>query len=89
MPSLEFQPISGDRCDDSTWIRLRLPRDGEEMAHAAPGHVLDQLYPNSVPARVFVTHTRPEPLLGTLQSLNMGCDRTAALGFVNQGGTLG
>ncbi|MDP2968800.1 MAG: xylulose 5-phosphate 3-epimerase, partial [Deltaproteobacteria bacterium] len=43
---------------------------------------------NSVPARVFVTHTRPEPLLGTLQPLNTGSDLTAALGFINQGGTL-
>jgi len=47
-----------------------------------------ELYPNSVPARVFVTHTRPEPLLGTLQPLHTGRDQTGALGFINQGGTL-
>jgi hypothetical protein len=37
---------------------------------------------------VFVTHTRPEPLLGTLQPLHTGRERTVALGFTSQGGTL-
>ena len=66
--------------------RFRAPRSEGERAHAAPADVQEELYPDDVPARVFVTHTRPEPLLGTLQPLNTG-DRTAALGFVNQGGT--
>jgi hypothetical protein len=39
-----------------------------------------------VPARVFLTHTRPEPLLGTVAPV--ATDRTRALGFLNQGGTL-
>jgi phosphoketolase len=67
--------------------RFRAPRSEGERAHAAPASLRKDLYPDDLPARVFVTHTRPEPLLGTLQPLNTG-DRTAALGFVNQGGTL-
>ncbi len=67
--------------------RFRAPRSEGERAHAAPANLREELYPADVPARVFVTHTRPEPLLGTLHPLNTG-DRTAALGFVNQGGTL-
>ena len=68
--------------------RFRLPRDAGEIAHVAPGSVCTKLYPDSVPARVFLTHTRPEPLIGTIQPLFTGHSRTAALGFVNQGGTL-
>jgi len=68
--------------------RFRIPRDEGELAHAAPGDRVAALYPESVPSRVFVTHTRPEPMLGTLQPLHTGHKRTAALGFVNVGGTL-
>lgn len=35
-----------------------------------------------------MTHTRPEVLIGTLQPLHTGCDRTGALGYINHGGTL-
>src|SRR3546814_4288252 len=45
------------------------------------------LFPVSRP-RVFVTHTRPEPFLGALRRLDTGPATTAALGFVNRGGTL-
>lgn len=68
--------------------RFRLPRDAGELAHAASGELCNQLYPEFVPARVFVSHTRPEPILGTLQPLSTGHRHTAALGFVNEGGTL-
>ena len=68
--------------------RFRAPRSEGERAHAVPATVRDGLYPDSVPQRVFMTHTRPEPLLGTLQPLHTGKDRTVALGFVVQGGTL-
>jgi len=68
--------------------RFRAPRSEGERAHAAPVVLRDALYPDSVPQRVFVTHTRPEPLLGTLQPLHTGRERTIALGFVGQGGTL-
>jgi phosphoketolase len=67
--------------------RFREPRDDAEAAYVAPDHVAAALYPVSARARLFVTHTRPEPMLGTLQPLVAG-RRARALGFVNQGGTL-
>ena len=68
--------------------RFRIPRSEGESDHVAPAALQAELYPDSVSPRLFVTHTRPEPLLGTLQSLNTGRNRTAALGFIGQGGTL-
>jgi len=68
--------------------RFRAPRSEGERGHAAAAALRDELYPESVPQRVFVTHTRPEPLLGTLQPLHTGKGQTVALGFVGQGGTL-
>jgi hypothetical protein len=41
-----------------------------------------------VAARIFITHTRPEPLLGALHSVNTGFENTSALGFIGRGGTL-
>lgn len=67
--------------------RFRKQRSKGESAHVVPPSLQAELYPGSVPARVFATHTRPELLLGTLQPLNTG-DRTAALGYINYGGTL-
>jgi hypothetical protein len=61
-------------------------------AHAGRYSIIDRtasrLYPGSATARVFVGHTRPEPLLGALQPLNTGARSTGALGFLNKGGTL-
>ena len=68
--------------------RFRSPRSEGERAHAAPAALRDELYPDAVRQRVFVTHTRPEPLLGTLQPLHTGKEQTVALGFTGQGGTL-
>ena len=68
--------------------RFRLPRDAGEIAHAASEKLIEQLYPDSVLPRIFVSHTRPEPILGTLQPLSTGHQHTAALGFINEGGTL-
>ncbi len=67
--------------------RFRQPRSAAEQAHLASQSLRNDLYPAGVTARVFVSHTRPEPLLGTLQPLTTG-PQTVALGFVNQGGTL-
>ncbi len=67
--------------------RFRAPRCPGEEAHAAPADVRETLYPKEVPARLFVSHTRPEPLLGTLQPLHSGA-LTSALGYLNRGGTL-
>jgi len=68
--------------------RFRTPRNDQEEAHAAPSSVRQELYPDAVSPRLFVTHTRPEPLLGILQPLHTGSGRTAALGFLGHGGTL-
>jgi hypothetical protein len=54
----------------------------------APAQLQAELFPSSVPARIFLTHTRPEILLGILQPLHTGFYQTGALGFINQGGTL-
>jgi phosphoketolase len=67
--------------------RFRQPRAAGEAFHGAPPALVEQLYPREVPARVFVTHTRPEPLLGVLAPLVTGAS-TIGLGFTNAGGTL-
>jgi phosphoketolase len=48
----------------------------------------NELYPDSAAARVFVTHTRPETILGVLHPLDTGSARTAGIGYIAQGGTL-
>jgi phosphoketolase len=68
--------------------RFRAPRNVGEQAHVAPVELREELYPEPVALRIFVTHTRPEPIVGTLQPLNTGYGRTSALGFAVQGGTL-
>ncbi len=68
--------------------RFRKPRNKSESNHGASLELQRNLYPDIVTARIFVTHTRPEPILGALQPLNTGNGRTAALGFINRGGTL-
>ena len=68
--------------------RFRLPRNEREEAHLADQGLVSALYPDTLPARVFMGHTRPEPMLGVLQPLTTGHKRTAALGFLNHGGTL-
>jgi phosphoketolase len=67
--------------------RFRHPRGEGERAHAAPAGVVQACYPETVRPRVFLTHTRPESLLGALGPLHTGAD-TVGLGFVNHGGTL-
>ena len=68
--------------------RFRSPRNEGERLHLAPAEVRDDLYPDSVSPRVFVSHTRPEPLLGALQPLHTGHQSTGGLGFIGNGGTL-
>lgn len=67
--------------------RFREPRSPREAAHMAPAGVRRRLFPEGVTGRLFLTHTRPEALLGVLQPLHTGRE-TAALGYVNHGGTL-
>ena len=68
--------------------RFRSPRSDGERSHAVNAELSAELYPDEVPLRVFVTHTRPEPILGILQPLNTGYGRTSGLGFTVKGGTL-
>jgi phosphoketolase len=49
---------------------------------------LEHLFPRSMPLRLFVSHTRPAPLLGLLGGVHTGVGKTAALGFAGHGGTL-
>jgi len=67
--------------------RFRAPRSEAESAHTASPDFIAELYPERAPLRIFVTHTRPAPLLGTLSPVHNG-SRTLGLGFQNQGGTL-
>lgn len=46
--------------------RFRMPRDKREMEFVAPQEVIEDLFPNTTTARVFVTHTRPGALIGTI-----------------------
>jgi phosphoketolase len=68
--------------------RFRAPRSDREEAHMVTAQLQAELYPSSVPARIFVTHTRPEVVLGILQALHTGIYQTGGLGFINHGGTL-
>lgn len=67
--------------------RYRIARNTGEEAHNAPAPRRDDLYPPEIASRIFVTHTRPEPLLGTVQPLNTG-PSSVGLGYTNHGGTL-
>lgn len=67
--------------------RFRSPRTEREKAHLAPLDVRDALYQDGVDVRLFLTHPRPELLLGTLQPLHTG-PQTVGLGYINHGGTL-
>jgi len=67
--------------------RFRIPRGPRERAHAVSAATRARLYPDGAPARVFLTHTRPEPALGVLKPLDTG-PHTIALGYGNHGGTL-
>lgn len=67
--------------------RFQVPRNAREEAHMAPAGVAEQLFPDGVPARVFLTHTRPAIILGLLARFHTGA-QTAGLGYANHGGTL-
>lgn len=68
--------------------KFNAARSDRERDHAAPDQLRSELYSDSVPARIFITHIRPELTMGKLQLLHIGSSRTAALGFLGQGGTL-
>ena len=67
--------------------RFRAPRSVAEQAHQASPEVIARLFPPKVAPRLFVTHTRPETILGLLGPLHTG-SATVGLGYTNHGGTL-
>jgi phosphoketolase len=67
--------------------RLRSPRDELEKRFVISDSACRAAFPSTA-ARVIITHTRPEPMLGALRRLDGGPARTRALGFLNRGGTL-
>lgn len=67
--------------------RFRAPRTEREAAHAATPDVLARLFPEACRLRVFVTHTRPEAMLGVLSPLHRSRE-SAWLGYISRGGTL-
>jgi phosphoketolase len=67
--------------------RFRAPRSISEAGHQASPEVIARLFPAKVVPRLFMTHTRPETILGLLGPLHTGA-QTAGLGYINQGGTL-
>lgn len=67
--------------------RFRAPRSISEQAHQTSSDVIARLFPTKVAPRLFVTHTRPEMVLGLLGSLHTG-SATVGLGYSNHGGTL-
>lgn len=67
--------------------RFRHARDEmEEQILVSPAR-LEEHYPSVSPSRLFVVHTRPEPLIGCLRPLDTGPMHTAFMGFRNRGGT--
>lgn len=67
--------------------RFRAPRSEAEAAHCAAPAVVERLFPAEMQPRLFLSHTRPEAILGLLGPLHTG-PRTVGLGYINQGGTL-
>ena len=67
--------------------RFRRPRSLSEQVHQTSPNVMAMLFPPKVVPRLFVTHTRPETILGLLGPLHTGA-QTSGLGYINHGGTL-
>ncbi|MFC4159125.1 phosphoketolase family protein [Chitinimonas lacunae] len=68
--------------------RLRLARDAIEATILADPDAVARCFPTRLIQRVILTHTRPEPLIGTLRTIDTGPQHTRVLGFRNRGGTL-
>ena len=68
--------------------RFRTPRDAQEATIAASEEIVGNLFPEASRARVFVSHTRPEPLCGLIRRLDTGSTTSRFLGFCGRGGTL-
>ncbi|WP_430461123.1 xylulose 5-phosphate 3-epimerase [Thalassolituus sp. LLYu03] len=69
--------------------RFRSARDVWEGDIVADTAVLQALFPARVQYRVFLVHTRSEAFLAVCRQLDLGPQKTRALGYINRGGTLG
>lgn len=67
--------------------RFREARDEMEAQFVVSEDALCGLFPPGA-RRIFVTHTRPEPLVGILRRLNTSLATCRFAGFRNRGGTL-
>jgi phosphoketolase len=68
--------------------RFRQPRDLYEQTYVSDVATRISLFPDDIRLRFFVSHLRPEILLGVCRPLDLGVDRCIAFGYRNQGGTL-
>ena len=68
--------------------RFRQPRDLYEQTYVSDVAARISLFPDDIRLRIFVSHLRPEILLGVCRPLDLGVDRCIAFGYRNQGGTL-
>jgi len=68
--------------------RFRTARDEWEKSVMADPAVVEALFPKRVQYRVFLVHFRPELINALCRPLDLGPQRSSALGFINRGGTL-
>lgn len=66
--------------------RFRSTFAADELERRAPDAVRQALFPPSVSARLFVTHTRPHSMWGIFGPQSAG--KMSVLGYSNEGGTL-
>jgi phosphoketolase len=62
--------------------RFRGPRDAQDASTLASRESIEEFFPHESPARVFITHFRPEIALGMLRPLYRSREQTRALGFI-------
>lgn len=68
--------------------KLRLPRSLNELRYVLDDRVIENFYPANINKRVFLLHTRPEPIIGVLRRIDTGFANAKFLGYINKGGTL-
>jgi len=68
--------------------KFKMPHSSAERKYINNEDILQKNYPNAVKTRLFVSHTRIEPLIGILRKLDTGINHCKFLGYINKGGTL-
>jgi phosphoketolase len=68
--------------------RFRLARDEWEQDLQADDQLQQAMFSNKIKQRLFLFHGHGEAILSCCRALDLGPDRTLALGYINQGGTL-